>query len=172
MLSCLLSWANVFIQDVTQCWCRLCLREQRQPQIHQYNLEKAKTLLINQVRQNTNGPKLCEWEGDIRKVFETKINRFPHQSLALWLSSASVSKSSIKLTRKTPQLQFFFHILHMSKFRAVVRWCGIQGDKRWLFFSHPHCFSHLSLRSRHQLNTGCLSQESLIHRASLLTACS
>lgn len=40
-------------------------------------------------------------------------------------------------------------ILHIRKVSAVERWC----DKR-LFFSHPQCFSHLTLRYWHQLNTG------------------
>lgn len=73
------------------------------------------------------------------------------------------AKPCCYLPRQSPTHQLNLHEKQLSyRFSRFIhqlmqccgKWCGIQSDKRWLFFSHPQCFSHLTLRSSHQLNSG------------------
>lgn len=66
------------------------------------------------------------------------------------------SKTYIKLTLKKEKNKItsaaVFYILQISRSEVLK---PPQGDKRRLSFPHPLCFSHLTLRPWHQLNTRC-----------------
>lgn len=103
---------------------------------------------INQVWQQTNEEKQGrKVDRHTRKEFETEREIDSH-------ITAEPFGYLVHHSPNPPMKNNWAKMFHISKFSVVERLCGIHSDKRWLSFSHPQCFSHLTLRSWHQLNTG------------------